>query len=60
MVGRMDEATPLPSRRPRKSRPDRRAEIAGAAMECLKRDGYAALTARRVAGAAGLSLGRLT
>lgn len=29
-------------------------------MECLKRDGYAALTARKVAQAAGLSLGHLT
>ena len=42
------------------TRPDRRAEIAQAAMECLKRDGYAALTARKVAAAAGLSLGHLT
>jgi AcrR family transcriptional regulator len=47
-------------RRSRKPRPDRRAEIALAAMECIKRYGYAALTARKVAEAAGLSLGHLT
>ena len=45
-------------------RPDisahRRAQIAEAALRCLKRDGYARLTARRVAEEAGLSLGHLT
>jgi TetR/AcrR family transcriptional regulator, transcriptional repressor of bet genes len=54
----MDDAAP--PRRPRMTRPDRRAEIARAATECLKRDGYAALTARKVAEAAALSLGHLT
>lgn len=49
-----------PNRRARMARPDRRAEIAGAAMRCLRQHGYAALTARKVAQEAGLSLGHLT
>ena len=58
-AGLMEDAAPSP-RRPRMTRPDRRAEIARAAMDCLKRHGYAALTARKVVEAAGLSLGHLT
>ena len=38
----------------------RRAEIAQAARDCLIEFGYAGLTARRVAGKAGISLGHLT
>ena len=38
----------------------RRAEIAAAARDCLIEFGYAGLTARRVAGRAGRSLGHLT
>ena len=38
----------------------RRAEIAAAARDCLIEFGYAGLTARRVAGKAGISLGHLT
>jgi TetR/AcrR family transcriptional regulator, transcriptional repressor of bet genes len=50
----------IPATRIRKTRPDRRAEITAAALICLKTEGYAALTARKVAAAAGLSLGHLT
>jgi len=62
-AGAMKVVVPAPAsapRGPRMTRPDRRAEIARAAMECLKLHGYAALTARKVAEAAGLSLGHLT
>ena len=55
----MEDVSP-PPRRTRMTRPDRRAEIARVAMECLKLHGYAAFTARKVAEAAGLSLGHLT
>ncbi|NBZ89091.1 TetR/AcrR family transcriptional regulator [Stagnihabitans tardus] len=59
------KSTPPPdaasdSRKPAKARPDRRAEIAEAALTCLQRDGYASLTARKIAAEAGLSLGHIT
>jgi len=38
----------------------RRHDIAAAALTCLQRDGYAALTARKIAAEAGLSLGHIT
>jgi len=38
----------------------RRGEITAAALDCLIQHGYAGLTARRVAGRAGISLGHLT
>lgn len=44
----------------RRSSADRRTEITAAALECLIEHGYAGLTARRVAGRAGISLGHLT
>lgn len=44
----------------RRSSAVRRGEIAAAALECLTQHGYAGLTARRVAGRAGISLGHLT
>ncbi len=44
----------------RRSTSDRRAEITQAALDCLVQHGYAGLTARRVAGRAGISLGHLT
>lgn len=39
---------------------NRRAEIAAAALACLQRDGYASLTARKIAAEAKLSLGHIT
>lgn len=39
---------------------DRRAQIASAALRCIERDGYASLTARKIAQEAGLALGHLT
>lgn len=44
----------------RRASADRRREITAAALECLIEHGYAGLTARRVAGRAGISLGHLT
>ena len=38
----------------------RRHDIAAAALTCLQRDGYAALTARKIATEAGLSLGHIS
>lgn len=49
-----------PKPRASKPRPDRRADIAEAALTCLQRDGYASLTARKIAAEAGLSLGHIT
>ncbi len=51
---------PSPPRRATARSSDRRAEIAAAALACLQRDGYAALTARKIAAEAGLSLGHIT
>lgn len=56
----MESAGVKQKRQPYKSSPDRRAEIAAAAMRCLERDGYANLTARSVAQEAGLALGHIT
>ncbi len=47
-------------RQPYRPTAERRREIAAAAVSCLSQNGYAALTARRVAAAAGLSLGHIT
>lgn len=44
----------------RRASGDRRREITVAALDCLIQHGYAGLTARRVAGRAGISLGHLT
>lgn len=44
----------------RRASADRRREITAAALDCLIQHGYAGVTARRVAGQAGISLGHLT
>lgn len=56
----MDEKTTSGTPPTRRKAADRRAEIASAALQCLIQHGYAGLTARRVAGMAGISLGHLT
>jgi len=56
-------ATPLPPPRPamvRRSTEQRRLQIAEAALACIQQVGPTGLTARKVAAAAGLSLGHLT
>jgi TetR/AcrR family transcriptional repressor of bet genes len=42
------------------AKPDRKTDLAAAALRCLARDGYASLTARKIAAEAGLSLGHIT
>ena len=39
---------------------DRKRDLAAAALRCLQRDGYAALTARKIAAEAGMSLGHIS
>ena len=49
-----------PTRRQMRPRAERRRDLAQAALACLRRDGHALLTARRVAAEAGVSLGHIT
>ena len=41
-------------------KPDRKADLAAAALRCLARDGYASLTARKIASEAGMALGHIS
>lgn len=50
----------MTKRRPNTKSPDRRQDLARAALGILQSEGYAQLTARKVAAAAGLSLGHIT
>lgn len=56
----MQVPEPASRRNSHRSGADRRAEIAEAAVRCMKRDGYANLTARKVAAEAGLALGHIS
>lgn len=58
----MTETSAPPPLRPHRYRPrgDRRSEIIGAALLCLQDEGFARLTARRIAARAGLSLGHIS
>lgn len=56
-MSRSDTKSPRREQRPRD---ERRRELALAALACLRRDGYVALTARKVAAEAGISLGNIT
>lgn len=49
-----------PARRQMRPRSERRRDLAEAALACLRRDGHAQLTARKVAAQAGVSLGHIT
>lgn len=46
--------------KPRQKSTDRKRGLAAAALRCLQRDGYAALTARKIAAEAGMSLGHVS
>ncbi len=46
--------------KPRQKSTDRKRDLAEAALRCLARDGYAALTARKIAAEAGMSLGHIS
>ena len=46
--------------KPRQKSTDRKHDLAAAALRCLARDGYAALTARKIAAEAGMSLGHIS
>ena len=49
-----------PARKVLRKSDERRAQITAAALRCLQRDGYASLTARKVAEEAGVALGHMT
>ena len=46
--------------KPRQKSADRKRDLAAAALRCLQRDGYAALTARKIAAEADMSLGHIS
>lgn len=46
--------------KPRQKSTDRKRDLAAAALRCLQREGYAALTARKIAAEAGMSLGHIS
>jgi TetR/AcrR family transcriptional regulator, transcriptional repressor of bet genes len=46
--------------KPRQKSADRKRDLAAAALRCLQRDGYAAVTARKIAAEAGMSLGHIS
>jgi TetR/AcrR family transcriptional repressor of bet genes len=46
--------------KPRQKSTDRKRDLAAAALRCLQRDGYAAVTARKIAAEAGMSLGHVS
>lgn len=46
--------------KPRQKSTDRKRDLAAAALRCLQRDGYATLTARKIAAEAGMSLGHIS
>lgn len=46
--------------KPRQKSTDRRRDLAAATLRCLQRDGYASLTARKIAAEAGMSLGHIS
>ena len=54
----MDRKPNLTSARQKST--DRKRDLAAAALRCLQRDGYAALTARKIAAEAGMSLGHIS
>jgi AcrR family transcriptional regulator len=54
--GKQDQMDP----KPRQKSTDRKRDLAAAALRCLQRDGYAALTARKIAAEAGMSLGHVS
>ena len=45
---------------PRAKSTDRKRDLAAAALRCLARDGYASLTARKIAAEAGMALGHVS
>lgn len=46
--------------KPRPKSTSRKRDLAAAALRCLQREGYAALTARKIAAEAGMSLGHIS
>jgi AcrR family transcriptional regulator len=46
--------------KPRQKSTDRKRDLAAAALRCLARDGYASLTARKIAAEAGMALGHVS
>jgi TetR/AcrR family transcriptional regulator, transcriptional repressor of bet genes len=46
--------------KPRQKSTSRRRDLAAAALRCLQREGYASLTARKIAAEAGMSLGHIS